>query len=103
MKKHWKLLVGPVTLISLISISSCASHDAALRGAGKAKGVAAARVTLPNLPGDCRVLEPHAPVVAGAEARSIIIRERAALTRQNSRTGRCAAFYDGVKRGLISK
>lgn len=94
------MLVGPVALISLMSISSCASLEAILRGHAREKGIAAARVTLPELPADCRVKEPHAPVTVGSEARSIIKRERAALNRQNARTGRCAAFYDDVKEGL---
>ena len=80
--------------------SSCASLESILRGSAREKGIAEARVTLPDLPDDCRKKEPHAPVVVGAEARSIIKRERAALNRQNARTGRCAAFYDDVKEGL---
>ena len=94
------MLVAPAVLTAAMSTSSCASLEAILRGHAKEKGIAAARVTLPELPADCRVKEPHAPVAVGAEARSIIKRERAALNRQNARTGRCAAFYDDVKEGL---
>lgn len=54
-------------------------------------------MVLPDLPGDCRVKEPHAPLTLGNEALIILDRERGALDRQNARTGRCAGFYDDVK------
>jgi len=54
-------------------------------------------VTLPEFPLDCRATEPHAALAVGAEVRSVLIRERVALDRQNARAGRCAGFYDDVK------
>ncbi|WP_349506742.1 hypothetical protein [Agrobacterium tomkonis] len=54
-------------------------------------------MNLPPLPDDCRVKEAHAAVTESAEVRSILIRERAALDRQNTRTDRCAGFYDETR------
>jgi len=63
-------------------------------------GIAQARVVLPPYPDDCRVKEIHAQLKAGAEVRSILKRERAALDRQNARTARCAKFYDSLQAEL---
>lgn len=57
-------------------------------------------VTLPPLPADCRELEAHAPLVVGAEVRSVLKRERAALDRANDRVKRCAENYDYITRKL---
>ncbi len=81
------------------TLISCAS-DKALKQAATEQGVAQARVTLPVYPSDCRAKEPHAALTEGAEIRSILKRERAALDRQNTRTDRCAGFYDELARGL---
>ena len=62
-----------------------------------AKGEVDAGTNLPDQPDDCRKKESHAELLAGAEVRSILIRERAALDRQNARTDRCTEFYDDVK------
>ncbi len=61
------------------------------------QGAAAARVALPALPEDCSRHEPHAPLLAGAELRSVLKRERAAVDRGNARVDRCAAHYDRLK------
>nr|WP_085044369.1 hypothetical protein [Ensifer aridi] len=63
-------------------------------------GTAAARVTLPALPDDCRKVEPHAPVVVGADPVSVLKRERGATDRANARVIRCAENYDNVARAL---
>lgn len=60
-------------------------------------------MTLPELSGDCRTEEPHAALDAGAELRSVLIRERGALDRANGRVGRCAGFYDDVKHKMETK
>lgn len=73
---------------------------AMLQKAGADKGKVEAGVTLPELPHDCRVREPHAPLYVGAEALVVLKQERRALDRQNARTGRCVAFYDEVKAGI---
>lgn len=72
----------------------------ALRRAAADTGRAAAQVTLPDLPDDCRRMEPHAALAPGAEARSVLKRERGATDRANARVGRCAGFYDDVKSGV---
>jgi len=85
--------------LMVTTLISCAS-DKALKQAATVQGTAQARVTLPAYPEDCRAKEPHAALTEGAEIRSILKRERAALDRQNARTDRCATFYDDTARGL---
>lgn len=63
------------------------------------RGRAEARVTLPDLPEDCRKREPHR-IRAGDEAITALKRERRALDRANARVGRCATFYDDTKTRL---
>ncbi|APY13147.1 hypothetical protein BKD02_01490 [Brucella sp. 09RB8910] len=79
--------------------SSCAS-DRRLQEAAEQQGWAQAGIVPADYPDDCREKEPHAPLIEGAEVRSILKRERAALDRQNARTDRCAEFYDSWARGL---
>lgn len=55
---------------------------------------------LPDWPDDCRKTEAHAAVTEGAEVRSILIRERGQLDKQNARTRRCADYYDDLKSKL---
>lgn len=82
--------LGPMILIGC-------STNAALKAAATGKGIAAARVTLPPLPGDCREKEPHAAVNVGDEVRSVLKAERRQLDKANSRVIRCADFYADVK------
>lgn len=84
----------------MLILSGCAGIEKRLDGAAVAQGVTHARVTLPELPDDCRAAERHAEVVGGAELRSILKREQAALDRANDRVTRCAANYDAIKDGL---
>jgi hypothetical protein len=56
---------------------------------------------LPSYPDDCRKKEDHAPLIDGAEAKSVLKRERQALDRQNARTDRCADFYNGLAGGMM--
>jgi hypothetical protein len=67
------------------------------------KGQIEAGISLPDQPADCRAQEQHAELAAGAEVRSILMRERSALDRQNARTERCAGFYDDVKARMARK
>lgn len=78
-----------------MTLSSCAS-DRLLQDAAEQAGHAKAERQLPAYPDDCRKKEDHAPLIDGAEARSVLKRERQALDRQNARTDRCADFYDGL-------
>lgn len=80
--------------------SSCATVEGRLSTAAMTKGTIEAGVSMPDLPEDCRRQEPHADVTAGVEARSVLMRERSALDRQNARGGRCADFYDDTKSRL---
>lgn len=81
----------------MISAKSCSTAEERLTAAATARGTVDAGTKLPDQPADCRKQEAHAEVIAGAEARSVLIRERAALDRQNARGVRCADFYDDVK------
>lgn len=85
-------------MISLTS-TGC-STDAALKKAATDKGIAAARVTLPALPDDCRHLEPHAVIAVGDEVRSVLKAERRQLDKANARVGRCADHYDRTAKSL---
>lgn len=77
--------------------SSCSTVERRLTVAATTKGAIDAGVSLPDQPDDCRKTEAHAEIKAGVEVRSVLIRERAALDRQNARGGRCADFFDDVK------
>ncbi|MEO3997166.1 hypothetical protein [Mesorhizobium sp. CAU 1732] len=81
-------------MIGAIS-TGCASIDAA-RLAGASQGVSDAGLTIGVLPDDCRTIEPHAALVDGAEIRSVLKRERAALDRANARVTRCADYHDDL-------
>lgn len=85
-------------MISLTS-TGC-STNAALKKAATDKGIAAARVTLPPLPDDCRAREPHATIAVGDEVRSVLKAERRHLDRANARVGRCANHYDATAKAL---
>lgn len=93
------LRLAVVATLTLPILSSCAS-SAALKGAAKTKGIAAARVTLPPLPSDCRVQEPHAAANVGDQAVSVLKAERRQLNKANARVTRCAENYDAVKKAL---
>lgn len=90
-------LAVAAVLTSLIS-TGCAGN--AVKLAAVDTGKTQAGVTMPDLPGDCRKQEPHAPLTIGMESRVAIRAERRATDRANARVGRCAAFYDDTKAGL---
>jgi hypothetical protein len=81
-------------------ISSCATTDGRVIAAAEAQGRVDAGVRMAALPADCRNLEAHAALKTGDELRATLVRERAALDRQNARTGRCADFYDDQRARL---
>ena len=91
-----------VLSIALISTASCADLHKQLHDAGAEQGRAAAGVSLPDLPPDCRVKEPHAALQIGEEARVAIRMERRATDRANARMGRCAGFYDVLRGKLVT-
>lgn len=83
----------------LATLTGCGT-SAALKKAATDQGIAAARVTLPALPDDCRAWEPHAAVNLGDEARSVLKAERRQLDKANMRVRRCAANYDATAKAL---
>ena len=99
MKTFSRILAVPVALLMLTG-ASCSTLTNRLETAKKTEGTTRARVNIPKMPADCDVKEPHADVTIGAEALSILKRERAALNRQNARTGRCVEFHDNLARKL---
>lgn len=89
-----------IALLTSQTLTGCSTDKAALKKASIDKGTAAARVTLPPLPGDCRAFEPHAVINVGDEVRSVLKAERRQLDRANDRVGRCAGFYDRTAKAL---
>lgn len=85
-----------LALLVLTTLSGC-NTTARLNQAASEQGRIKAGVNLPDYPSDCKELEAHAELLSGAEIRSILARERAALDRQNSRTTRCAEFYADIR------
>lgn len=75
-----------------ILISSCVGSNPAVE-----LGRLQARVTLPDLPSDCRVKEPHAPIAVGMYTVSVLRRERDAHERSWERQDRCNTFYDQLR------
>lgn len=57
-------------------------------------------MVLPVLPGEFRQAVPHAPAPLGANAISVLARERAQLDRANSVIERFANYYDTLKHDL---
>lgn len=86
---------GGFACLIAMTLSSCASNRI-LQDAAEQAGRAQAERQLPVYPDDCRKKEEHAPLIDGAEVRSVLKRERQALDRQNTRTERCADFYDSL-------
>lgn len=68
-----------------------------LNAAAEKAGQAAAADALPDLPPECHQDTPHAPLAAGMEARSVIVRERAATDAANASKRRCVGFYGTLK------
>jgi len=83
-------------VLTTLILSSCST----LNESATQAGTAAARVNMPPLPDDCRVVEPHAPLIKGFDPVSVLKRERAVTNRANDRVLRCAENYDNVARVL---
>ena len=83
----------------LLTLTGCGT-DKVLKQAATEQGTAQARVTLPALPDDCRKKEPHAAAAVGDEVRAVLKAEMRQLDKQNSRTDRCARFYDETGKAL---
>lgn len=72
--------------------------EARRQAAAEALGKAAAADALPGDPAECSKDEPHAPIAAGMEARSIIVRERSATSLANASKRRCHQWYLDLRR-----
>jgi hypothetical protein len=96
-----RLTAVALSIVAILT-QSCATSQR-LTAAATTQGKAQAGVVLPDWPDDCRKTEAHASVTEGAEVRSILIRERAQLDKQNARTGRCSSFYDTLKTNFAGR
>ena len=74
--------------------------SAQLKAAAKDKGVAAARVHLPALPGEFREDVPHAAAKIGDEPLSLWKAERRQLDKANAKNGRFAKLWDDTAKAL---
>ena len=81
-------------------LTSCAGLEARISSAARDGGNIRAGVSLAEWPDDCRRKEGHASMARGADARSVLKRERKALDLQNARTDRCSGFYDDQRRRM---
>lgn len=73
----------------MLTSSGCASLDQRLRNAGGVLGATQVELPAAQMPADCHVREPHAPLTVGSEVRSALKLERKALDRANDRIERC--------------
>lgn len=81
----------------MLTLTSCESLEARRKVAAEALGKAQAADALPAPPSECGQDEPHAPLAAGMEARTIIVRERSATSRANASKRRCNGWYLDLK------
>lgn len=83
------------TIFLLVLLTGCASSlEAQLDAAATRTGKVKAGTHLPAVPADCRKHEKHAALYEGADPVPALARERDAVDRGNSRTDRCAAYWD---------
>jgi hypothetical protein len=101
MKRTLALIAGALLLTATVSGCSATLNNR-LQSAATQAGTIAAGITLPPWPAECRISEPHAAIKTGDELRALLKRERAALDRANSRTKRCAEFYDDLIKRLAA-
>lgn len=79
---------------------SCGNDQAIIHEAAKQQGQAAARVTLPPQPPECRQTLAHAPVAIGLDPVLVLAGERRVVNRLNGVVKRCAGFYDATAAAL---
>ncbi|WP_246670399.1 hypothetical protein [Agrobacterium rosae] len=90
-----------ITAGAMLIVSGCAGKEARLIAAGNTRGKTAAGVNLPDLPEECRQKMGRVVPKYGAEKpRNTQLRWEISADAVDSRTGRCAGFYDGVKTRL---
>ena len=86
-----------VLLISLL-LTGCATANKQALEAGRQNGELEASKQLPDYPDDCRKTS-RSGVRSGERLDVALLRTDQALSRQNARTKRCAAWYDELKEG----
>ncbi len=78
--------------------AGCASKEARLIAAADTRGKASAGINLPDLPEECRQKMARVDPKYGTEKpRYTQLRWELTADNVDRRTGRCSAFYDGVK------
>ncbi len=89
----------------MICLAGCVSNRDAVNRAARDKAkadVVSEAITeakkMPGLPPDCRKLEAHG-IVKGDRLDVAALKSAQALGRANSRVARCAAWYDGYRKG----
>lgn len=80
-----------------MTLTSCGGLERQLQESAAAQGRLDAGIEIPKQPEDCEKTEEHAALGEGSEARAILRRERAALTRQNTRGLRCWQFNEDIR------
>lgn len=83
-------------------LTACGTLDARRKAAADTQAAAQAVERVPQwLPPDvCFVERAHAPLVAGDEARAVIVRERAVVARLNDDKRACRLNYMGYRAGV---
>lgn len=84
-------------LMTLIALTGCSTINERRQSAAIERAIAAAPVTLPDLPAKCRQQMPIIPSPEGAEWWGIQVRWVTAAKAQNARTALCGRFYDTVR------
>lgn len=91
-----------MALLIPVFLSACAQTRALQErtdAAAAAQGELEASRILPAYPADCRRTS-RSGVQVGDRLDTALLQTDAALTRQNARTRRCAAWYDDLKEGF---
>ena len=100
MWRYRRLLPIVLGLLSSLTLIGCSADAQRYVDSAAAKAVADRPVDLPDLPPDCRLREPHAPLVVGQDARVPFRAERDALDREHRREDRCNGWYDDLRTGM---
>ena len=87
-----------------ILLNGCAGHrDRQILNLANQKGSAEAGLNLPSVPAECKEKMPHAPLVAGQELATTLLRERKQLDKANNRLVDCAQFNEQLKAELEAR
>ena len=83
-------------------MAGCGTNKNRVIGAAKSSGEVEASKKLAEYPSDCRKTS-RSGVRIGERLDVALLRTDQALTRQNNRTKRCAAWYDELKSNIEGK